>query len=150
MKDRIVKLMDHYRISPAQLADNMGVQRSSISHILSGRNKPSFDFLIKLLENYSEINAEWMVLGKGNMIKTSGYDSVIKENSEENNLFTKKEYQNVENKDFTTNNKNLKYETSKTIQPDRKEPFQEFTNVNNVKQIVIIYENDTFRIINKQ
>ena len=56
------------------LADKMGVQRSGISHILSGRNYPSFDFLQKLLENFSRLNAEWLILGQGSMYKSTVAD----------------------------------------------------------------------------
>ena len=52
----------------------MGVQRSGISHILSGRNYPSFDFLQKLLENFPRLNAEWLILGQGSMYKSTATD----------------------------------------------------------------------------
>ena len=45
--DRLKKMMEHYQISASMFADKVGVQRSSISHILSGRNKPSLDFILK-------------------------------------------------------------------------------------------------------
>ena len=67
MKERIQKLLQEYNISSTYLADKIGVQRSSISHLLSGRNKPGFDFIQKLLKNYPEINPTWLILGKGNM-----------------------------------------------------------------------------------
>ena len=67
MKDRIQKLLQEYSISSTYLADKIGVQRSSISHLLSGRNKPGFDFIQKLLKNYPEINPSWLILGKGSM-----------------------------------------------------------------------------------
>lgn len=67
MKDRIQKLLQEYSISSTYLADKIGVQRSSISHLLSGRNKPGFDFIQKLLKNYPEINPTWLILGKGSM-----------------------------------------------------------------------------------
>ncbi len=52
MKDQLNKLLNHYGLSANKLADAIGVQPSSISHILSGRNKPSFDFIISLIEKY--------------------------------------------------------------------------------------------------
>lgn len=58
---RLQELMDYYEISAASLADKIGVQRSSISHLLSGRNNPSLDFVIKLLDNFPEISYDWLV-----------------------------------------------------------------------------------------
>jgi plasmid maintenance system antidote protein VapI len=150
MKDRLVKLLQHYQISPAQLADNMGVQRSSISHILSGRNKPSFDFLIKLLENYSDLSAEWMLLGKGEMLKSVENTPSNKENSNLSDLFTQVNQQSVENEQKL--NKTIRENSSSTIpeQLENDRDSSKFTNVNSIKQIILVYENDTFKIINKQ
>nr|WP_250149275.1 helix-turn-helix transcriptional regulator [Flagellimonas sp. 389] len=46
-------------------ADSIGVQRSSISHLLSGRNKPSLDFILKVIKTYPEVNLYWLLNGKG-------------------------------------------------------------------------------------
>jgi len=56
-------------LSPSQFADEIQVQRSSISHILSGRNKPSLDFVLKILSTYPDINSEWLMFGKDKMMK---------------------------------------------------------------------------------
>ena len=71
MKDRLSKIITTEGLTPSLLADEIGVQRSGISHILSGRNYPSFDFLQKLLERFPKLNAEWLILGKGAMYKQS-------------------------------------------------------------------------------
>jgi transcriptional regulator with XRE-family HTH domain len=68
MKDRILQFLNEKTFSSTKLADSINVQRSSISHILSGRNKPSFDFIQKLLNKFPEINAQWLITGKGNML----------------------------------------------------------------------------------
>lgn len=67
MEDRLLKLLDVEQLSSAKFADIIGVQRSSVSHILSGRNKPSFDFLQKTLKAFPLLNADWLVLGEGKM-----------------------------------------------------------------------------------
>jgi transcriptional regulator with XRE-family HTH domain len=67
LEDRLLKLLDAEQLSSAKFADAIGVQRSSISHILSGRNKPSFDFLQKTLKVFPMLNADWLILGEGNM-----------------------------------------------------------------------------------
>ena len=67
MTDRIQLILKTLNLSPTRLADEIDVQRSSVSHILSGRNKPSLDFIMKLLSTYPEINSDWLLFGKGQM-----------------------------------------------------------------------------------
>jgi len=68
MKDRIIQFLRENNLTSTKFADVIGVQRSSISHILSGRNKPSYDFIEKMLLSYPEINAQWLITGKGEML----------------------------------------------------------------------------------
>ena len=69
MKDQIKEILQRKNLTSAQFADLIGVQRSSISHILSGRNKPGFDFIQKIILSYPDINAEWLITGEGTMFK---------------------------------------------------------------------------------
>lgn len=69
MKDRILQFLKAENKSSAQLAEEIGVQPSGISHILSGRNKPSLDFVMKMLEKYKFLSTEWLIFGKGNMYR---------------------------------------------------------------------------------
>ncbi|MGF1556662.1 helix-turn-helix domain-containing protein [Paucihalobacter sp.] len=62
---RLEKVIQYYGESASSFADNIGVQRSSISHILSGRNKPSLDFVMKVLTSYPEVELYWLLNGKG-------------------------------------------------------------------------------------
>jgi len=63
--DRLKKVMDFYQLSPSSFADKIKVQRSSISHLLSGRNKPSLDFVLKVIKEFDEIELYWLLNGKG-------------------------------------------------------------------------------------
>ena len=69
MNDRLVKFLSAENISQSQLADTLGVARASISHIVSGRNKPGFDFLENMAVNFPALNLEWLITGKGRMYK---------------------------------------------------------------------------------
>lgn len=69
MKDRILAFLQNENKSYAQFAEEIGVQPSGISHILSGRNNPSLDFVTKMLEKYSSLSSEWLLFGKGPMYK---------------------------------------------------------------------------------
>jgi transcriptional regulator with XRE-family HTH domain len=72
MKERLVQLLDLEQLTPSKFADIIGVQRSSVSHVISGRNNPSFDFLQKTLTAFPGLNAEWLMLGKGSMYEQMG------------------------------------------------------------------------------
>jgi transcriptional regulator with XRE-family HTH domain len=69
MKDRILAFLTNENKSYAQFAEEIGVQPSGISHILSGRNNPSLDFVIKMLHRYPSLSAEWLLFGRGAMYK---------------------------------------------------------------------------------
>jgi len=69
MKDRILEFLKRENKTSAQFAEDIHVQPSGISHILSGRNKPSLDFVIKMLEKYPFLSIEWLIFGKGSMYK---------------------------------------------------------------------------------
>jgi transcriptional regulator with XRE-family HTH domain len=62
---RLQKVIDFYGESASSFAEKIGVQRSSISHILSGRNKPSLDFVLKVLSAFPEVELYWLMNGKG-------------------------------------------------------------------------------------
>ena len=67
MVDRINLIMRAKNISASQFADEIKIQRSGMSHIMSGRNKPSLDFVMRVLNRYPEIDTNWLLFGKGEM-----------------------------------------------------------------------------------
>lgn len=69
MQDQIQEILRREELTSSQFADKIGVQRSSVSHVLSGRNKPGFDFIHKILEAFPAISAEWLITGYGDMYK---------------------------------------------------------------------------------
>ncbi len=89
MEDRLLTFLDMEQLSPSRFADIIGVQRSSVSHILAGRNKPSFDFLQKTLKKFPLLNADWLILGEGKMYS-------IEEEVGSGNLFNQQEEKSVE------------------------------------------------------
>lgn len=62
--DRVKKIMEDNKLSSSQMADRIGVQRSAISHIISGRNKPSLDFILKVLESFENVSSDWLLKGQ--------------------------------------------------------------------------------------
>ena len=67
MHTRLKNWMESEGLKSSALADNIGVNRATISHILSGRNKPSIDFFQKLLSTYPDLNSNWLITGIGYM-----------------------------------------------------------------------------------
>jgi transcriptional regulator with XRE-family HTH domain len=64
--NRLQKLLDYYSISATELSNQISFNRSTISHLLSGRNKPSLDFVMKVLQKFPEVDLYWLMNGKGN------------------------------------------------------------------------------------
>lgn len=68
---RIDRILQYYDLSASVFADKIGVQRSSISHLLSGRNKPSLEFVMKVTESFPEVDLQWLLYGKGSFPRKS-------------------------------------------------------------------------------
>lgn len=69
MKERIIQIMEREGLTPSKFAEVIGIQRSAMSHILSGRNNPSLDVLIKVLEKFTYVDSDWLLFGKGEMVR---------------------------------------------------------------------------------
>lgn len=70
LNERISKIIEYSNLTPSEFADEIDVQRSSISHITSGRNKPSLEFIIKIKSRFPELLWDWLVTGEGEMLKS--------------------------------------------------------------------------------
>ncbi|WP_163398840.1 helix-turn-helix domain-containing protein [Flavobacterium fluviatile] len=68
---RLEIVLDYYGLNASAFADKIGVQRSGISHLLSGRNRPSLDFVMKILEVFPDVDLYWILTGKGNFPKNN-------------------------------------------------------------------------------
>lgn len=130
MKDQLLKLLTHFKLTATRFADEIGVQRSGISHILSGRNEPSYDFIVKIMKKYPEINLDWLILGKGNMMKSE----MNAKSALQKDLFSS----------IDSNSSSalpLNQETHKKIKYDTTD--KKVTNVTNMDQIVIFFSDGT-------
>ena len=67
---RLEIILDYYSLNASSFADKIGVQRSSLSHLLSGRNKPSLDFILKIMDVFPEVDLYWILNGKGTFPKS--------------------------------------------------------------------------------
>lgn len=75
-KQRLEDILAYYELNASAFADAIGVQRSSISHLLSGRNKPSLDFVLKVVREYPEVNLYWLLNGKGDFPESNSKEAL--------------------------------------------------------------------------
>lgn len=83
LNERISKIIEYSNLTPSEFADEIDVQRSSISHITSGRNKPSLEFIIKIKSRFPELLWDWLVTGEGEMLKSESPATEIQEKNTE-------------------------------------------------------------------
>ena len=69
MVERIKQIMEYYQLTPAALAEQIGINRSNLTHLFSGRNQPSLDLAKKILHCYPDIKTEWLIMGVGQMFR---------------------------------------------------------------------------------
>lgn len=71
LKGRIIQVMEHEGLNQAQFANEIGIQRAAMSHLVSGRNNPSLDIVLKILKRYPKVNSDWLLHGDGEMFGKS-------------------------------------------------------------------------------
>ena len=146
IKDRISHILRAKNLTATQFAELMQIQPSNVSHLLSGRNKPSLDFLIKLKEVFPEYNYEWIILGK-KPITTNDSNIFSKES-----LFDKVEMTKYdENVEVADKNFVLKSQEVDTNDNPVDTIIPEITNnitTGGLKQIIYVYEDHTFEVYN--
>ena len=121
--ERIKRIISESGLSNSSFADKIGVPRSSISHILSGRNNPSLDLIIKILRNFDDINADFLL--KGEVLPPIDKDSKS-----------------------DLDNKNMTLFPELDIKEDTKERPKIDEEV--LKSVILVYQNDKFEILKKK
>jgi transcriptional regulator with XRE-family HTH domain len=146
---RLEIILEYYSLSASAFADRISVQRSSLSHLLSGRNKPSLDFILKIVEEFPDVDLYWILNGKGTFPKSeipkqekiihvpTPSDDEVKKNLEikkESDLFS----QNIIEENTALKN-NLEEKISNT------QNIAQTKNSSNIERIVIFYANGSFK-----
>ncbi len=132
IKDRILQILKEENLTYTKFAEKLEVQPSSISHIVSGRNKPSLEFLQKVLKNFTNINPLWLVIGKGDM------------------LVQKVNVQTKINFDALEEHKNNKppllpdTDNSQAVEDNQKISANQINKERKIKKIIVFYNDDTF------
>ena len=153
MNTRLQQFLAAENITQAQLADSLNVARAGVSHIIAGRNKPSYDFLTALLNRFPRLNIEWLMFGKGKMYKDISDNVKITDKKQDSDLLFNDDYDLFEEQvsyaqetDFTptkpqesSNTKILNEITTKDSTA------QSIVKQRNVKKILILFDDGTFQ-----
>jgi plasmid maintenance system antidote protein VapI len=132
MKERIIEFLRAENKSSSQFAEEIGVQPSGISHIISGRNKPSLDFVLKMIEKYPFISMEWLLFGKGTMYSSK----------EMQDLFTESVDLSVPN---TGRNVEMTHDNEHETRKNLAENIPLSSASGDIDKIVFFYRDGTFR-----
>lgn len=142
MRERIKMVMDREGLTPAKFAEEIGIQRSAMSHIMNGRNNPSLDVLVKILERFTYVDSDWLLFGKGNMIRNLIQNEPdLFTNTPTNTPINPPEVQVV-----PENRKEIRVDTpvNSVKQPVIERIIQEEKPSRNVSKIMIFYSDNTF------
>ncbi len=61
MKEKLRILMQNENLSASRLAEMLEIKPAGVSHILSGRNNPSFELICKIVNRFPQINPYWLL-----------------------------------------------------------------------------------------
>lgn len=140
IKDRLAHILRAKNLTATQFADKMQIQPSNVSHLLSGRNKPSLDFLMKLKEVFPEYNFDWIILGK-KPITTNEPTLFGKENVDDAIELP----HNID--DEVAEKEAFQIEMPKIVQVEEAvNGIRGTRDANGLKQIIYVYEDHTFEI----
>ena len=147
MNKRLQQFLAAENISQAQFAETLGVARASVSHILSGRNKPGFDFLESMIRHYPALNFEWLLTGRGRMYESAKPASEAPARpvsplpaEPEDSLFGE-----PGNRQETVEEASFQPQIS--YADDLVSKAQSFSNKKNISKIVVFYSDGTFQEI---
>ncbi len=154
-KERIEKIMLLEEMNSAVFAAEIGIQGSTLSHILNGRNNPSLDVLKKILNRFRTVSSDWLILGVGSMYRTEKqsqaptlFDSIDENVSKSNILSPILEDKNVS----TSSSIQQKVASNSEIHPpivsepviSASIPHIEITQ-RSVRKIIVYYTDNTFQ-----
>ena len=126
---RLQIILDYYSISATDFSNQISVNRSTISHLLSGRNKPSLDFVMKVLEKFPEVELYWILNGKGNFPSNKTGNSPISSSDEKE----AKNDTSSKQGNRTPKHSHIPSEISKSL------------NEEDIERIIIFYKDGSFK-----
>jgi len=151
-KEKIEKIMQTENLNSVQFAAEIGIQGSTLSHILNGRNKPSLDVLKRILNRFRTINSDWLILDIGSMYRTernsqtlSLFDNFDENSSESVNYNQKTEEKRNQQKEANNFKTDKNAESSKnTVLQQEIMKVESTVAEKKVKKIIVYYSDNTF------
>lgn len=146
MREKLLKLMKSEKLSSSRLAEILEIQPSSISHILSGRNKPSYDFLVKILRRFPTLNPDWLLLDAEQMYRSNEeLDRRINDTNTQSSQTTGSAEKMIVNSNSALNPKN------ESSQNSTNRPVENITAVANIatdgrtiERVIVLYTDKSF------
>lgn len=146
MREKLLKLMKSEKLSSSRLAEILEIQPSSISHILSGRNKPSYDFLVKILRRFPTLNPDWLLLDAEQMYRSNEeLDRRINDTNTQSSQTTGSAEKMIVNSNSALNPKN---ESSQNSTNRPVENIAAVTNIatdgRTIERVIVLYTDKSF------
>lgn len=143
MNSRLQQFLSAENISQAQLADAIGVAKASVSHILAGRNKPSYDFINGIITRYPRLNIEWLLCGKGKMYKDLENNGFA-DNSSVAPKKAKLTDEEILEPTFDFDEPSSSAPLSTVSRPETKHEAEKAPSERKISRIVVFYDDGTF------
>ena len=146
MREKLLKLMKSEKLSSSRLAEILEIQPSSISHILSGRNKPSYDFLVKILRRFPTLNPDWLLLDAEQMYRS---DEELDRRINDTNTQSSQATGSAEK--MIVNSKNALNPKNESSQNSTNRPIENIAAVTNIatdgrtiERVIVLYTDKSF------
>lgn len=145
---RLEIILDYFSLNASSFADKIGVQRSSMSHLLSGRNKPSLDFILKIIDIFPEVDLYWILNGSGSFPKVNEENILKKDTISEDlkSTTTPPSSSEILPLDLFSEIKNPMVTNSIEIEKIENTTLPKISNSDDLEKIVFFYKNGTFKV----
>lgn len=149
MREKLLNLMKAEQLTASKLAELLGIQPSGISHILGGRNKPSFDLVQKILRRFPQVNPDWLLLDQGEMYRTinSSSEKSSFENASQDSAVINSDDQSLSDENNTTH---TLPNSSPSVTHAQESIATALTQHGRVKRVIVLFEDHTFESFEMQ
>lgn len=137
MKDRISHIIRAKNLTAAEFAIQLGIQPSNVSHLLSGRNNPSLDFVKKLKETFPEYNLDWIVMGQGPITVSDSFKKPVAET-----MLVGKQEASTEQSEIVEDFQGTLFDAQNMVEAKEEKPI--VTSKAVLEKIIMVYSDHTF------
>ena len=144
MREKLLNLMKTEQLTASKLAELLGIQPSGISHILGGRNKPSFDLVQKILRRFPQVNPDWLLLDRGEMYRAVSVDAASPSQESPSSSAEMSESLSAQENDTAADSTNSMTPISSTPNFAQETIAALSTKHGRVPRVIILFEDHTF------